>query len=83
MHDHHEHEHHHNHHHEHHHDHEHQHGGMAAALLHHMHEHNVHHAEELEEIISQLSGEAADKVREAVALMRQSNEKLAEAFKQM
>ena len=39
--------------------------------------------DEREKIISQLSGEAADKVREAVALMRQSNEKLAEALKVM
>ena len=54
----------------------------ALALLKYMAEHNAHHAEELRELEAALPEKAAALVREAVALLDASTEKLREALKE-
>lgn len=51
------------------------------ALLDYMVKHNRSHAEELHDLAHALDGEASTLVHEAVELMNQSNDKLAEALK--
>ncbi|MBR0374406.1 MAG: cobalt transporter [Mogibacterium sp.] len=78
-------------HHHHHHDHDHAHahthapGGFTAedevrALLNYMYEHNKSHASELDLMVDQLEGEAAEKLHEAVHLYEDANDKLHEVL---
>lgn len=55
----------------------------TLALLEYMAGHNEHHAEELHKIAHNVSGNAAELIGEAVALMNKGNEKLTEALKIM
>lgn len=74
----------HEHHHEHEHTHEHSHSEITPAiLLAHMIDHNRNHVSELEAVAATLSGEAAEKMAEAMALLRQGNDKLAEVLDQI
>ena len=84
----HDHEHTHKHGHTHDHDHDHEHHAFhqhitPEAVLQHMLEHNRSHADELEAIASQVTGDAAAKIAEAVASMRAGNDRLAEALEIM
>ena len=61
------------------------HGGAnpeAAALLKYMADHSAHHAEELRELAESLPPQAAARVREAIALLNESAEKLLEALRE-
>ena len=53
---------------------------QALALLRYMADHNAHHADELEELADALPEKAAAHVREAVALLNASTEKLRAAI---
>ena len=64
-------------------DHGHLHGAPpeeTLALLRYMADHSAHHAGELEELASALPDGAAARVREAVALLNASRDKLREAI---
>lgn len=63
-----------------HHEHHHQHI-TPDALLKHMAEHNHDHLHELEHVAASLEGDAKAKVDEAIALLREGNERLEEAVK--
>jgi|GEM_PF-3041868 len=54
----------------------------AVALLKYMEHHNAHHAEELLETIPALPDGAANAIREAADLLRQSAEKIEIAIKE-
>lgn len=54
-----------------------------ADLLKHMAEHNRHHMEELEAVATSLEGEAKASVEEAIALLKEGNDKLEEAVKNL
>ncbi len=62
----------------HHHDHDHQ-NVTPEALLKHMAEHNHAHLHELEDLSASLTGDAKIKLDEAIALLEEGNQKLAEA----
>ena len=72
--------------HEHNHDHSHEHSHSEitpAILLAHMIDHNRNHVTELEGVAATLSGDAKAKMEEAMALLRQGNDKLAEVLDQI
>ena len=74
----------HSHEHSHEHTHEHSHSEITPAiLLAHMIDHNRNHVNELEGVAATLSGEAKDTMEEAMALLRQGNDKLAEVLDQI
>ena len=74
----------HSHEHDHAHTHEHSHSEITPAiLLAHMIDHNRNHVTELEGVAATLSGEAKAKMQEAMALLRQGNDKLAEVLDQI
>ncbi len=54
----------------------------TIALLKYMAHHNAHHAEELMETASALSGDAAILIKDAVALLNKSTEKINQAIKE-
>ncbi len=53
----------------------------ALALLRYMAQHNAHHAQELKDIESLLSADAAELISAAVELLDASTEKIKEAIK--
>lgn len=74
----------HKHEHSHEHSHEHTHSEITPAiLLAHMIDHNRNHVTELEAVAATLSGEARAAMDEAMALLRQGNDKLAEVLDQI
>ena len=74
----------HSHEHDHAHTHEHSHSEITPAiLLAHMIDHNRNHVTELEGVAATLSGEAKAKMEEAMVLLRQGNDKLAEVLDQI
>jgi len=74
----------HKHEHSHDHSHEHTHSEITPAiLLAHMIDHNRNHVTELEGVAATLNGEAKAKMEEAMALLRQGNDKLAEVLDQI
>jgi len=74
----------HKHEHSHDHSHEHTHSEITPAiLLAHMIDHNRNHVAELEGVAATLNGEAKAKMEEAMALLRQGNDKLAEVLDQI
>ena len=74
----------HTHEHSHEHTHEHSHSEITPAiLLAHMIDHNRNHVTELEGVAATLSGEAKATMEEAMALLRQGNDKLAEVLDQI
>ena len=74
----------HKHEHTHEHEHEHTHNEITPAiLLAHMIDHNRNHVTELEAVAATLSGEAKAKMEEAMALLRQGNDKLTEVLDQI
>lgn len=54
----------------------------TLALLKYMAQHNAHHAEELMETVSSLSDNSALLIKEAVALLNESTEKINQAIKE-
>jgi hypothetical protein len=54
----------------------------TLALLKYMAHHNAHHAEELMETVSSLSDNSALLIKEAVALLNESTEKINQAIKE-
>ena len=74
----------HKHEHSHDHSHEHTHSEITPAiLLAHMIDHNRNHVSELEAVAATLNGEARARMDEAMALLRQGNDKLAEVLDQI